>query len=142
MPYLEWTKELDTGIASIDAQHRKLVEMVNVLHGAAGAAVCPAKEFVAGLKQYAAEHFHIEEGYMQCFGYPGYEAHLKEHEAFMQAVADLDASCIRGEATTEAASAFLKRWLTEHIIDVDMEMSRFLAPHLLSTAEAATCIED
>jgi len=142
MPYLEWTKDLDTGIASIDAQHRKLVEMVNVLHDSAAAAECPSKALVEGLRQYAGEHFHIEEGYMQCFGYPGFAAHLREHEAFMRAVAELDASCVSGEASTEAVSEFLRRWLTEHILSVDMEMSRFLAPHLHSTAEAAHSIED
>lgn len=132
MPYLEWHDSLSVGIRSIDAQHRKLANMVNQLHDAAGQSgpQCTAQELVARLKDYAAEHFHIEEGYMQAFGYPGLESHQKEHEAFCTAVQGFENACAEGGAIPAEVVDFLKNWLTRHIIDVDMQMGRFLKDYL------------
>lgn len=46
MPYFPWTEALSLGIASIDAQHRRLVDLANALHDAARA---PAGGAEAGL---------------------------------------------------------------------------------------------
>jgi len=132
MPYLEWQDSLSVGIRSIDAQHRKLANMVNQLHDAAeqSGPQRPVQELIERLKAYAAEHFHIEEGYMQAFGYPDLEAHQKEHEAFCDAVQGFESACATGGAAPAEVVDFLKRWLTQHIIDVDMQMGRFLKDYL------------
>lgn len=132
MPYFQWTGSLVIGIKTIDDQHRQLVALVNELHESATAPAqhCPGPELVARLKAYAAEHFHVEEGYMQAFAYPEFEAHQKEHEAFCDVVLSLGNSCADGSAHPAELLEFLKSWLTNHILDVDMKMGRFLEDHL------------
>jgi len=133
MPYLEWKDSLAMGIKSIDDQHRQLVDMVNALHDEAetsGHLHCPAPELVARLKAYAAEHFHIEEGYMQAFGYPEFETHQKEHEGFIATVNGFETACTEGSAGAADVLAFLKEWLVRHIVDEDVKMGRFLEDYL------------
>lgn len=132
MPYIPWTDSLLVGIKNIDEQHRRLVDMVNQLHDEAEAsgARCPSPELVARLKNYAAEHFHIEEGYMQAFAYPDFEEHLREHEAFNSAVQSFEDGCADGSAHPAVVLEFLKSWLTNHILDSDIRMGRFLEDYL------------
>jgi len=132
MPYFEWTDSLLVGIKTIDDQHKQLVDMVNTLHHAVEepGQSCPAPELVARLKAYAAEHFHIEEGYMQAFAYPEFEAHMQEHQSFSDAVQTFEDNCARGSANASEVLDFLKQWLTEHILGVDMRMGRFLEDYL------------
>ncbi|PKN07006.1 MAG: hemerythrin [Deltaproteobacteria bacterium HGW-Deltaproteobacteria-8] len=131
MPYFQWTGSLVIGIKTIDDQHKQLVEMLNNLNDTMEqSGQCPAPELVDRLKTYAAEHFHVEEGYMQAFAYPEFEAHKKEHEAFCDVVLSLGNSCADGSAHPAELLEFLKSWLTNHILDVDMKMGRFLEDHL------------
>jgi hemerythrin-like metal-binding protein len=132
MPYFQWNDSLLTGIKTIDEQHRLLVDMVNDLHDAVqqSGQHCPAPELVARLKAYAAEHFHVEEGYMQAFAYPGFEAHLKEHQSFADAVQTFEDNCASDSANAPEVLDFVKKWLIEHITGVDVQMGRFLEDYL------------
>jgi len=131
MPYYQWNDSLLTGIKTIDDQHKQLVEMVNTLHDTMErSGQCLAPELVDRLKTYAAEHFHVEEGYMQAFAYPEFEAHLKEHEGFYAAVLSCEKGCADGSTHPAELLEFLKSWLTHHILDVDMKMGRFLEDYL------------
>lgn len=132
MPYFQWNDSLLTGIRTIDDQHKHLVDMVNELHDNVqpSGQLCPAPELVARLKTYAAEHFHIEEGYMQAFAYPEFEAHLKEHQSFNAAAQTFEDNCANGSANAPEVLDFIKQWLTEHITGVDMKMGRFLEDYL------------
>ncbi len=132
MPYFQWSDSLLMGIKAIDDQHRQLVDMVNSLHDAVEASGqhCPAPDLVARLKAYAAEHFHVEEGYMQAFGYPEFEAHLKEHQYFSDAVTTFEDNWATDTANPAEVLDFLKKWLTEHITGVDVQMGRFLEDYL------------
>ncbi|MDP3426148.1 MAG: bacteriohemerythrin [Humidesulfovibrio sp.] len=132
MPYFQWNDSLLTGIKTIDDQHRQLVDMVNALHDSVEEVGqhCPAPDLVARLKAYAAEHFHVEEGYMQAFAYPEYEAHLKEHQTFVDAVQTFEDNCASDSANAPEVLDFVKKWLTEHISGVDVAMGRFLQDYL------------
>lgn len=132
MPYFEWTDTLLVGIKDIDEQHRQLVAMINALHDAVAqqGQHCPQPELVARLKTYAAEHFHIEEGYMQAFADPGFAAHAEQHEGFCAAVNSLEKGCADGSSHPAELLEFLKSWLTNHILDTDMKMGRFLDDYL------------
>lgn len=132
MPYFDWNDSLLVGIKTIDDQHKQLVDMINTMHTAVAESGqhCPAPEMVARLKIYAAEHFHVEEGYMQAFAYPGLEAHQKEHQSFCDAVQTFEDNCTSDSANAAEVLDFLKQWLTEHILGVDVQMGRFLEDYL------------
>jgi len=132
MPYFAWNDSLLVGIKDIDEQHRRLVELINGLNDAVtrSGQHCPAPELVARLKAYADEHFHIEEGYMQAFAYPDFEQHLREHDSFRAAVQIFEDNSASDSANPSEVLDFLKHWLTEHILGLDIKMGRFLYDYL------------
>jgi hemerythrin len=131
MSYFEWKDSLQIGIKTIDDQHRHLVALIDELHDTATRPEqYSVPEVLARLRIYATEHFHVEEGYMQAFAYPEFTAHLKEHEGFCAAVQCFEKSYADGSAHPAELLEFLKSWFTNHILDVDMRMGRFLDDYL------------
>ena len=129
MAIIPWSEALEVGIASIDAEHRALVELINKLHAAlmqGRGRVALAGAFKRILS-YAGTHFANEEALMDAHAYPLVEAHKAEHAAL---VAEAEALRARFEQSGSmvgiAVLFFLKRWLTEHILASD----RRLAQHL------------
>ena len=131
MPRIEWSSTLALGIKSIDDQHKNLIDAFNALREAQAAGqVCAAEDLVTRLKNFAAEHFHIEEGYMQAFGYPETSAHLKEHEDFLAAVDRFEACCAEGVASAEGVLGFLETWINGPLAGADRRLGRYLEDYL------------
>lgn len=128
MPLMEWTDSLAVGIRSIDEQHRRFLALVNQLSDAAqeSGGQCPPGDLLARLTAFADEHFHVEEGYMQAFGYPDLAAHQEDHEAFRAAVRGFGEAC----AGTGEILEFLQGWLARHLLEMDVRMGRFLEDYL------------
>ena len=71
MSYLVWERDLDTGINVIDAQHHRIVEMINRLHAAQGTRRHDiVSEVVEELVDYTLFHFAFEETMIEEAGYP------------------------------------------------------------------------
>jgi hemerythrin len=130
MPRIEWQNSYALGIKSIDDQHRGLLDTFNELLAAHEAGTCPPEAMVERLKAFAAEHFHVEEGYMQAFGYPELAAHLKEHEDFLAAVALFESSCAQGTGNPQAVLGFMETWINGHLPGADRRMGRYLEDYL------------
>jgi hemerythrin-like metal-binding protein len=126
----EWSKELEVGVATIDAQHRELFAAINSLLPGIGAA--SAEEIpgvVAFLEDYIVNHFGMEEVYMRRLSYPGYPYHKNEHVQFISNFYDLRDEFDSNGASAEIAGKlgrFLGDWLTHHIGQVDKALGRFL----------------
>lgn len=131
MPFAQWDKSLSVGIEKLDAQHRRLVELVNALHEAVAAQDRNevVRELVARLKDYVREHFATEEGFMAAHGYPDPEAdaHKEQHAFFTRNVFDFEAGCPDTDTPFAATFEFLKDWLREHILNTDKKLGAFLA---------------
>ncbi len=132
MQRIEWTESLNLGIKSIDDQHRELVAMLNGLLDSIESTgqACPAENLVEKLKTYAAEHFHVEEGYMQAFAYPEFAEHQREHEDFLEKVARFESDCAAGKTSLADVLDFLQGWLTAHIVGTDRRMGSYLEDYL------------
>lgn len=130
MPRIDWQNAYALGIKSIDDQHRDLIKTYNDLLEANVAGGCPPEHMLAKLKNFAAEHFHIEEGYMQAFGYPDMDAHLKEHQDFLAAVSLFEHSCADGTANSSAVLGFMETWINGHLPGADRRMGRYLEDYL------------
>ena len=130
MAYLEWNDRFNTGIAKIDRQHRRLVDLLNELYAAmhAGKGRDVLGKVLMDLVGYTKTHFTAEEQLMQAHGYPGYGDHKSTHQKMAQKVADLNGQFKTGKiANPIQITNFLKGWLTKHILETDMKY----APHLL-----------
>ena len=127
--YYEWSTALDVGVLDVDRQHQGLVALINQLH----AHIVEDKighEFAAifaKLKEYTVEHFTDEEMIMAELGMPGLEKHVREHKSFVFFVGMLSASAATFDNETSGyALDFLKNWLNEHILGIDMEIKKYV----------------
>lgn len=129
MGKLQWGPELETGIATIDSEHKQLVSMFNDLLGAMSSgksrATCTA--IVGELKEYAARHFATEEKLFAAYDYPGTSEHVAEHEKFVEKAREFDEECASGKKFMSMSVArFMSDWLVNHIKGMDMKYAPFL----------------
>ena len=125
----EWKDEYSVGIPSIDAQHKKLVRMLNDLFSAMREAKANKilGEIFADLGKYTVEHFAYEEKLFAKYGYPEAPAHLAAHKVLIAQVVEQQQKFASGAITISKQLAnFLKTWLTEHILKEDKAYTAFL----------------
>lgn len=129
MALMVWSAELETGIESVDEQHRWLVGAINALHNEINQPE-PDREVIEGillgLIDYTYNHFIMEESLFQQHAYPDETAHRAEHNGFTGKAAALLEAHERGELPGDEAMRFLGDWLTHHIMKVDMAYVPFL----------------
>ena len=98
MEYLHWVPELDTGIAEIDTQHRRIVDYINKLrdlresHDRQG-----LSDVIAEMVDYTMSHFAFEEALIENAGYMFSGPHKKVHELFTRKVAEIQTRFEAGE---------------------------------------------
>lgn len=129
MALMNWKPEYDTGIGSIDTQHKKLVQMVCELNTAmlAGKGKDVLGKILSDMIAYTQQHFAHEERLMSQAGYGALAAHKKEHEALAaQAVELRNKFQSTGAGLSTQTAVFLKDWLNKHILGTD----QLYAPHL------------
>lgn len=123
---IKWNQSFLTEVPDIDRQHRRLVTLVNDLHHALreGRTQERMKEILDELVKYTSEHFSFEEKLMARCNYSDLEAHKRLHENLVKQVMDIyrgfesGRNCIGIETFN-----FLKDWLTNHIMRIDMKYS-------------------
>ncbi|RMW99358.1 bacteriohemerythrin [Allofranklinella schreckenbergeri] len=120
MSTLEWTPDMDTGIAEIDGQHRRIVEYINMLHEVRQT---PDRqrlgEVIAEMVDYTISHFAFEEALIEEAGYVFSGPHKKVHELFTRRVAEMQSRFDSGEDVSEELHGMLSRWLFNHIRNED-----------------------
>jgi len=126
MAFIDWTEGYSVRVREIDAQHKTLVEKINMLHQALldNKGREAQKIIIEGMVEYANVHFSTEEKYMLRLTYPGYQKHKAEHEQFTAKALDLQERIGHsGFVLTLEILSFLKGWLQEHILVTDKEYS-------------------
>jgi hemerythrin-like metal-binding protein len=129
MAFIEWSERLSVGIAYIDGQHGKIVQLINKLHDSIirGHGQELPGPVLAELVAYAKTHFAVEELLFRQHHYPDAPEHEKEHAAFRQQAAALEADFVSGKAAlTQKTMGFLRSWLLNHIMGTDMKYKPFL----------------
>ncbi len=115
-PFMEWSDNLNTGIDTIDLQHRKIVDYINELHRAAQIA---DRELVGkvlhGLIDYTIAHFGFEEEMLANNHYADIEEHKRLHEKFITRIKMHLANHEKGANVARALTGELQIWLIAHI---------------------------
>lgn len=123
-----WNPLFETGLADVDAQHRRLVELVNELGRTADSgSAARTDDTLAALADYTAYHFRCEEAVMAQAGVSAEhtQRHHDTHRRFEAQVADWMARRQRGEAIAlTQLIGFLTHWLVFHILGEDQAMGR------------------
>jgi hemerythrin len=126
---IEWRSEYSVQIPSIDEQHKKLVNMINALNAAMESGLTDSllESIFEGLLQYTQKHFAYEEALFEQTGYLAGAAHRREHDVLREQVFDLKRRLDRGEMVLGVeVMAFLRDWLTSHIMGSDRAYSKHL----------------
>jgi len=135
MALMEWNSGYSVGVAEIDGQHKRLIEIVNNLYDAmlAGNWKGALAKILDELIGYTQVHFATEEKYFDMFGYSGAAVHKQEHAAFVEKVAEFRSAFANGRAALSIqVMQFLSDWLREHIQGSDHKYGHFLNEHGVS----------
>ncbi len=130
MARLEWNLKLATHHATIDEQHKGLLDAYNSVHEALqqGGDVTDLGAKLDHLRDFTIHHFRMEQGLMERAGYPRYPDHLKLHDELVAQVEDVCAAFHEGKvAISPTMMGFLEEWLIEHIQDEDVKLADWLA---------------
>ncbi len=126
MPLIPWTDELSVNVKEIDDQHKKLIGLINNFNDAivAGKGKQVLEDTLFELVDYTLYHFQIEEKYMKQFGYYGYASHKVAHDEFAKKITRHHTDLTENRFVEPLAlMAFLKVWITSHIMDIDHQYS-------------------
>ncbi|MBI5922941.1 MAG: hemerythrin domain-containing protein [Betaproteobacteria bacterium] len=125
-----WNERFATRIDSVDAQHRKLVDLVNrvgdMLVDAASVGDEKLQIVFRQLAEYAHFHFADEERVMSAAGLdPRFVApHVGHHRGFVEQLGAMWQARTGMKNPAESLHGFLASWLTFHILGEDLSMAR------------------
>lgn len=126
---LPWNEHFKTGVPKIDKQHRRLVNLINLLAGhLAFQSELPAlNDIFDTLTKYTAYHFQTEERiWHEYFSADELEIeHRQAHIGFIDAFQQFKTQAGNQPETEVIASllTFLTRWLAEHILEQDRHLA-------------------
>ncbi|MBL6999008.1 MAG: bacteriohemerythrin [Gammaproteobacteria bacterium] len=124
-----WNDNFNTGIASIDEQHKRLVELLNLLasHVAFQSELPELNSIFDQLTDYTVYHFQNEEQiWHQYMPDDAMErSHIENHALFIEDILKLkqDMNLRPTQQLVEEILAYLTRWLAMHILDSDRYMA-------------------
>lgn len=129
MKDIVWDGVLSVGVDEIDEDHRKLIDIFNVLNHAVADGESP--EYLAAVVEELINctvwHFSHEERLMLKYAYDETEEHKTEHRELIRDAKQLQQEIYQGqEGLTEKHIEYLERWLTEHIFTSDMRLGDHL----------------
>ena len=126
---LIWDNTLSVDVEEIDDDHRKLVELFNMLNQAVvdGEAINYIEAVLGELVSCTDWHFKHEERLMLKYGYDDFEAHKSEHEKLIESARAMQEKFRdEGNQVSIHGLEFLERWLTGHILGADMALGLYL----------------
>jgi hemerythrin-like metal-binding protein len=119
-----WDENFNTGLELVDSQHRRLVDLLNVLAGhiVFHSDLPELASVLDELSSYAAYHFEAEEAiWNEFFNGDSLEiGHRANHESFITTIGELrELETRHSPELLERILAFLTRWLASHILERD-----------------------
>lgn len=130
MSLLRWSDQYLVGNDLIDRQHRYLFDLINAFHDAF-VEQRERREVLRLLNQlieYAESHFQDEERLMRESRYPDLERHHAAHARLYERIFALNAKLEdRSLNPTYDTIAFLRTWLSDHIVGDDVAIGAYLS---------------
>ncbi|HEY9050000.1 MAG TPA: bacteriohemerythrin [Gammaproteobacteria bacterium] len=129
MKDLIWDNTLSVDVKEIDEDHRKLVDLFNLLNhsvieGETADYIGAVLEELISLTEW---HFRHEERLMLKYGYKEIDEHKAEHQQLIESARALQNKLLQqGRTISEKEIEFLEHWLTGHILGTDMELGSYL----------------
>ncbi len=127
---LQWSDSFSVSSPQMDAQHKKLMDMVNRLYAAmrSGRANSVVAQILDDLVSYTATHFADEENLMKLYKYPGLGEQQAMHKELVRQALELQQQVHQGQPLGTKVFHFLKGWLINHIQNEDRKYGPYM-PH-------------
>ena len=127
---LIWDNTLSVQIDEIDEDHRRLVDLFNLLNHAVSEN--ESSEYIDALMAELVSctdwHFKHEERLMLKYAFPGFAEHKAEHEELLNSVRQMEQKRqASGKDISNDEILFLEHWLTGHILGLDMDLGEYLS---------------
>ncbi len=129
MKDLVWDNTLSVEVKEIDEDHRRLVDLFNILiHSVLDGDETEYVEAVLDeLISCTIWHFKHEERLMLKYGYAGFADHKSEHQELIESAKALQQKFLRESKSPSTEDIqFLEHWLTGHILGADMALGSYL----------------
>ena len=132
MSLLEWKPEYSVGIASMDDEHREMIDLINDVYAKLGTSSDPddIEEGLENIYSTISLHFALEERIMREQSYAEYPEHKEDHEDLLDEIRDLMDEFI---ADQDAGGRLLKKrlsdWFARHFASFDARLHGKLGPH-------------
>lgn len=120
------------GIAEIDGQHRRLLELGKELAEAKAAGKSPDElnRLRGGLVDQTLLHFATEEKLFAEYGYPEAAAHAAEHKRIALQLRQIHARMVGGaDVPDEEVMKFQQEWVRDHIQGFDKKFGQWAVAH-------------
>jgi len=131
MKIFQWTALFETGLVEVDAQHQRLVELVNDLADKIDSGEPEQlKATLVALAKYTVYHFQCEEQLMNAAGVDQDHAqrHIETHRLFVKQVSDwIEHQHEDAQIALPQLLDYLANWLIFHILGDDQSMGRQIA---------------
>ncbi|ARJ67420.1 hypothetical protein WV31_17990 [Magnetospirillum sp. ME-1] len=122
---IEWSSRYETGIAEVDEDHRRLVDLINDLDAMLDGSgdLGRVGMIIDALVDYTDYHFTREERLMAASGYAEVDEHALSHAQFGQFLGELVGGCMLEPSRDSAVRVndYLREWLLDHILVEDMK---------------------
>ena len=130
MPFMVWNDRVSIGVKAIDADHKKMVEMINELYDAilAGRGRKKVGSLLDRLVEYTKYHFAREEELLARTGYLDAAEHKRQHDEMAEWMKTAWRRYRSSTATAPSLEvmSYLKDWLFDHVLGSDQKF----APHM------------
>jgi hemerythrin-like metal-binding protein len=127
MSLIEWKDEFSVGVASVDVEHRQMIDLINDLHALVGekASEEEVSTMLGEIFAQISAHFALEEKFMRETRYPHFPEHKRDHEKLLDELRDImDRVEDDGAYDEMALSAELRDWFTNHFRTHDALLHR------------------
>jgi len=119
---VEWTEALESGVPSIDDDHRRLLELLDLLGQARGRGLDAVlvKEIIRDLLEFFKAHFEREELVMAEVSYGGLGEHRLDHRLMITSLGEVVAGIAENDLPVdESTMEFLVGWISGHLEHAD-----------------------
>lgn len=127
---IRWDNKYSVHVSEFDSHHQKLLDIINDLYKGLkqNKGIEQITETIQELVDYTEFHFSKEEETMKSYQYPGLPEQIDQHKKFVQAIKDAGEDIKSGKSLSTATNllTFLKNWLINHIMKIDIKYSDFL----------------
>ena len=130
MKDIVWAHILSVEVDEIDEDHRKLINIFNILNHAITERESP--DYLAAVLEELINctvwHFSHEERLMLKYGYEEIAQHKAVHQELIKSAKELQEKILlAGNTIVDEDIEYLERWLTEHILTDDMRLGSYLS---------------